>query len=82
MLPFEDSLNRYIRFLTTVSSCDIGDYFRKQVLDAYFLKAVSTDMFNNVEDLELVDSKVNLLISDDYDDFYAVRQIGTEEERE
>lgn len=76
ILPNQDNLKLFIKLLKIVLSCESFDpRLRAQVIKAYFLNAVTPDMFNgNVTELELADSKLNLLISDE--DYFADRTIG------
>lgn len=75
-------LETYIPFLTIVLACDVKDDIRKKIVDAYFLHAVTLDAFadQNVTKLESADNMVNLLIADDYENFYDDKPIGTEHE--
>lgn len=84
-LPTEQNLQKYIQLLTTVLSIDRVKYdLQKLVFDAYFVRAISVDIFNNtsVTELELIDTKLNLLVNDEDKYFYANPVIGKEVERQ
>lgn len=84
ILETEKSLQLYHQLVSIVLFCHVGAFSREQVVDAYFLNVISFDTFDSddLTELELVDSKVNLLIGDEYDVFFANRLIGIQYERE
>lgn len=84
-LKAEKKLSKYIDLLTTLLSCDrVKTIFIKKAFDAYFIQAMNKDILNNddLTELELADSKLNLLINYAGDNFFIRNELGKEAERE
>lgn len=82
-LPTEPNSELYTELLKTVLACDrAGPLLQKQVLDAYFIGDISSDMFcSNATELERIDSMVNLIVNYEYEDFYTANEIVTDQQR-
>lgn len=75
------NLKPYIDLLTFLSLSDGFDRHQNNIVKLYFSgPAVGMDMFKNEEDLELIESKINLLTNDE--DFFAGKALfSSEKER-